>query len=151
MKEETYEWPVDNTGLFSDVFSLLGRVSRLEFLIVFAVVFGCSVGSVLFLPSLEPIVSLVGGIALLGEGAKRMHDFDVSAKWLIVLVLITIASSFLAEQIPNLVYVYFAVYWIVVILLCTIPGTKGINRYGTNPTRSYREQTLEAGYPDLEV
>lgn len=148
--DEFYEWPDDNTGMFRDTFSLTGRICRLEFFIVFGVGLVISLGLWFTIPILANLFDVLWGIVLLAEGVKRMHDFDVSGKWIIPVVLVSVALSVFRESIPWLAIIGAAVPLVFFIALLLIPGTKGINQYGTNPTRNYHEQTLEAGFPDME-
>ena len=80
---------------------------------------------------------------------KRLHDIGLSGYWCIPALVAGIISIFAGVTAPWLIICCVIVFWVYVILLMLIPGTRGINEYGTNPKRSYREQTLEAGYPDI--
>lgn len=148
--DELYEWPEDNTGMFKDTFSLSGRICRLEYIIVFGVGLAISVALMLTIPVLANFFGIAWGVALLAEGVKRLHDFDVSGKWIIPVVLVSVGLSVFQESIPWLGIVGAIVSFVFLTALAVIPGTKGINQYGTNPTRNYHEQTLEAGFPDIE-
>ena len=148
LSNETYEWPIDNTGMFSGLYSLSGRICRKEFAIVFLAGIGVVVLSSL-IPILSSIVSLAWLLALIGEGIKRLHDMGISGKWLLFAIALYLISAYFGTILPWLTIVNGIVFLGVVIMLCVIPGNKGINQYGTNPTRSYREQTIGAGYPDI--
>ena len=139
--EDSYEWPIDNTGIFTDVFNLTGRIRRLEFFLVILIGF-----AVMFI---LPFLFIIWRFALLAESIKRLHDIGLSGYWCIPALVADIFVIFAGIVSPWLLICCVIVFWGYVILLMLIPGTRGINEYGTNPKRSYREQTLEAGYPDI--
>lgn len=139
--EEPYEWPIDNTGIFTNVFTLMGRIRRSEFLLV--VLIGFAILLIL------PFLFIIWGFALLAESIKRLHDIGLSGYWCIPALVADIFAIFAGIVSPWLLICCVIIFWGYVILLMLVPGTRGINEYGTNPKRSYREQTLEAGYPDI--
>lgn len=152
MTEETYEWPIDNTGLFTDIFNLSGRISRKEYVIY--MVGGLIVGIIdSFIPYMQllfNILLLIWSIGFLSESVKRMHDFDVTGKWIFAILLLHILSYFAPLVSLVLEIILLIILYSIFLMLAICPGTDGINRYGSNPIRSYREQTLEAGFPDLD-
>ncbi len=153
--KEPYEWPIDNTGIFTNVFNLTGRIRRLEFFLVMLIGF-CIIGFsfILFIIGFD-ILFLIGfgiiiwRVALLAESIKRLHDIGLSGYWCIPALVADIIAMFEGVVAPWVIICCVIVFWGYVILMMLIPGTRGINEYGTNPKRSYREQTLEAGYPDI--
>lgn len=139
--EDSYEWPIDNTGIFTNVFNLTGRIRRLEFFLVMLIGFAVLL--------ILPFLLIIWRLALLAESIKRLHDIGLSGYWCIPALVAGIISIFAGIVSPWLLICCVIVFWVYVILMMLIPGTRGINEYGTNPKRSYREQTLEAGYPDI--
>lgn len=139
--EEPYEWPIDNTGIFTNVFTLTGRIRRLEFFLVMLIGFAILL--------ILPFLFIIWRFALLAESIKRLHDIGLSGYWCIPAFVADIFAIFAGIVSPWLLICCVIVFWGYVILMMLIPGTRGINEYGTNPKRSYREQTLEAGYPDI--
>lgn len=99
VSNETYEWPIDNTGMFSELYSLSGRICRKEFAIVFLAGFGL-VALSLLIPILSSIVSLAWLLALIGEGIKRLHDMGISGKWLLFVIALHISYMYFGTILP---------------------------------------------------
>ena len=141
------EWPYENEGWFQNLTSLEGRYRRREFLVGLLISIGVS---------LIPVISWFSIIILLAVTSKRLHDIDLSGKWIFLIALLHIGCLIGFYMIENAASNALVVWTlgidlpvcIICLLLLIWPGTKGINRFGTNPRRSYREQCLEAGYPE---
>lgn len=142
-KYTDYEWPEDNTGWFVGFTSLSGRWRRREFATAALLAL-----IVMILPL--PLVGYIGLIALIAITAKRLHDMNLTSKFVFILVplFFMIIPDFtagttmkmLAPAVPGLV---------VFLLLSFIPGSKGVNKYGSSPRRDYEEQCVELGYPKV--
>lgn len=133
-----WEWPIENSGWFQNFFSLGGRYRRREFLL-----------GVMLVALLEniPIVNIVACIAYLALMSKRLHDMDLSGKWIFPIVVIAVVANLFLESFPMLSFILSILMLLISFSLLLIPGSKGINKYGSNPRRGYKEQCLEAGYP----
>ena len=60
--------------------------------------------------------------------ALRLHDVNLSAKWVLALLLLPAAGSVMGG--PQLVPICSSVFWIVSLLLIIWPGSEGYNDYG---------------------
>lgn len=142
-KYTDYEWPEDNTGWFVGMTSLSGRWRRREF--------AAAAALALFLMVLPlPLVGYVGLIISIAITAKRLHDMNLTSKFVFILVpaFFMVIPDFTAETTTDMIAP--AVPGLVIIcLLSLIPGTKGVNKYGSNPRRDYEEQCVELGYPKV--
>jgi uncharacterized membrane protein YhaH (DUF805 family) len=87
--------------------------------------FGMSRDHILMLIALTIPVAWWVWIAL---GARRLHDIGLSSWWMVLVVALPMAVSLLLPeylaQMPNLV---------VALVLGTVPGVVGSNRYGDDP------------------
>ncbi len=58
----------------------------------------------------------------------RLHDLNRSGKWVLALILVSIAAS--ATQSPTLIVMSTVIYWLSTLALMAWPGTVGANDYG---------------------
>ena len=101
-------------------FSANGRAARSEFWWMF--VTNCLINIVLTtvmrLGSVFALLCLVVSVALLAfmacTAARRLHDRNLSAWWLLLVFIPTFG-------------------WIILLVLCALPGTQGPNRFGPDP------------------
>lgn len=141
-----YEWPEDNTGWFGGIFSLNGRWRRRECL---AIYFACIVCLVIlaFLPFLG-LLSIPCLIVLYGGVCKRLHDVNLTSKWVILLLVFRVIAKIFNHVDPLISLLFDLLCDLPIIILFFWPPSKGINRYGSNPRRDYNEQCMEMGFPD---
>ena len=90
-----------------------GRASRSEYWWFFLLAVGLS-----FIPVIGWILRLVILLPSLAVQARRLHDMNRSAWWLLLLV-------------PPITFIGF----IVLLIMSAFPGTPGPNRYGPDPLR----------------
>lgn len=142
-KYTDYEWPEDNTGWFVGITSLSGRWRRREFAaaMVLALI-------IMILPL--PFMGYIGLILLIAITAKRLHDMNLTSKLVFILVppFYGVIPDFTAETTMDMISPALpglAVFC----LLSLVPGSKGVNKYGSNPRRDYEEQCVELGYPKV--
>lgn len=139
-----YEWPENNEGWFTGVYSLNGRWRRREFLLVTipaAIVAG-------LYPHM--LVVWVYIAVTLAVSAKRLHDMNMTSKFCFILIATWILGFFIATSIGmDLAMIATAIQFTWYIVLGVWPGSKGINTYGSNPRRDYEEQCVEIGLPRL--
>lgn len=76
---------------------------------------------------------LLTGVASLGVTIRRIHDLNYSGWFLLLYYVVLIIGALISKYL----YLLFALGWIVAMCL---PGTKGSNKYGNDPTT-----------PDLDV
>lgn len=142
-KYTDYEWPEDNTGWFVGFTSLSGRWRRREFAA------GATLALILLVLPL-PLVRYIGLVASIAVSAKRLHDMNLTSKFVFLLVpfLYGMIPDFTAETTIDMI-IPILPGLIVFCLLSLIPGSKGVNKYGSNPRRDYEEQCVELGYPKV--
>jgi uncharacterized membrane protein YhaH (DUF805 family) len=133
--------------------SLRGRVSRQEFwlgyfgLVVVALIlvraFPHADGAIYFLPGDTPdndswrgdslgwpeFISLALTWPIIAIYAKRLHDLNLSAWWLLLIPAVT----FLAGM-SELNRLHIVAYCLLLLLLGFLPGSAGPNRFGEDPT-----------------
>ena len=134
-------------------FSTRGRISRkfywlfgcVPFLVAGAVLGGVLVIARPNLASFLPVILLfiVAGVWIAAAiYAKRLHDIGLSAWWLVLALLVYLLIA-LFVSLPASRLLSF-VLWVVI---GVIPGAKGANRYGPDPTRSRGEQLERSDMP----
>lgn len=136
--------------------SFKGRISRQEFwlgyvgavlVILLATRLLADVGLYLLRPSgrawYRDEIELAGGLPMflasilvlwpmLAIYAKRLHDLNLSAWWLLVLPAVTLLARMIGIEEWNLSV------WLQVMLLGFVPGMRGDNRFGTDPIAHLR-------------
>jgi uncharacterized membrane protein YhaH (DUF805 family) len=96
-----------------------GRASRPQYWYFVLMVFLISLGGavidgVLMLGFLSPLISLIHFLPSLAVGARRLHDTDRAAWWLLLMLVPLIGT-------------------IVLIVFLCLPGSAGDNRFGPQP------------------
>ena len=65
-------------------------------------------------------------VSILALGARRLHDFNFSSRWVLLFIAFAIAAIFFGFS--------FVLFWLVtfavLLALALIPGSKGKNKYG---------------------
>lgn len=130
---DSYEPPIDNSGLFRHLFSYKGRIRRYEyflsnaFYLIFYLPFALlSTGDFFskysifsfILSSLFLVICVGWNIVLIFQGIKRCHDVGYSG-WFILIPLF------------NPFYLLF------------VEGNDGVNEYGSNPKQNYKSQVFD--------
>lgn len=137
------------------LFTLSGRLARLPFALILAVVVAVAAGVALLLAATAtvqvtaidptaPTILLWSGIAalawvVLGAAVKRLHDRDRSGWWLLLFVVLpwglqglgTLDRHGPGEAIASLVGFALAAWGFVELVVH--PGTAGPNRHGPDP------------------
>ena len=121
----------------NSIWSINGRIGQKDYIISTLITF-CIITASAILISINgaifiPLVSIVlifwmplyGGVFPI----KRLHDMDRSGYWYSLLPILFIAIITLGIPFQ----IYAIAFIIMIILLCSIPGTKGKNRYGDVP------------------
>jgi uncharacterized membrane protein YhaH (DUF805 family) len=134
--------------------SLQGRVSRQEFwlgyvgIVVVAVILARSLphasGAFYFIPGDAPdndvwqdaafsfgwleFISLALTWPIIAIYAKRLHDLNLSAWWLLLLPLVTFTAGL--SEVGQL---HVAAYCLLLLVLGFLPGSQGPNRFGEDP------------------
>lgn len=135
-------------GCYKRFFSFAGRIGRKTFLLRLLAVFGgvvlvyilnilaitkffqYSTGAVivflLVLPAFVLIWTVLSFMSVLSLTARRLHDFNASGKWALLLILFAATIYFFGLR--------YGLFWLaifaVLIVLAVIPGSKGKNRFG---------------------
>lgn len=136
-----YDMPLDNTGWFEGVDSFEGRWRRREFVPVFvSSIFLAFAGSLI--PNLG-YLSFFALLLIIPAAVKRLHDFNVTSKWLLAIPIIAFLSIVLAEDMPVISTILGIVVVLFFLALFFYPGDKGINSYGSNPRFDYDSQLME--------
>lgn len=65
---------------------------------------------------------------------KRLHDMNVHGIWLVIFYGTLVACAVFLPQAP---LIGAAIYFIPRLLLCVIPGSKDVNKYGYNHDKNY--------------
>lgn len=139
-KYSDYDWPVDNTGWFVGKTSMNGRWRRREFGVV---ALACSL--LLFVP----VISYAAIIVMVAAAAKRLHDMDITSKWIFLYLALSIGVLIMNTANPTASFILQGLQIVIQLFLLFWPPTHGINKYGSDPRQDYEEQCIEAGYPRL--
>lgn len=86
-------------------------------------------------------------VALYGAVCKRLHDVNLTSKWVILFLTFRAIAMLSRDTDPRISLVFDLLCDLPIIILFFWPPTKGVNRYGSNPRRDYEEQCVEMGLP----
>jgi uncharacterized membrane protein YhaH (DUF805 family) len=136
-------------------FSFRGRVNRARFwLVLMSNMVLAFVGVFIIVSALglkDPDLMLVAmaawfvvlNVSTLAVAAKRLHDFDYRAWWLLGMLAVIGVIMVLTDQFPIIFRNQFyqvpstiadnVIVWVVIAVLGAIPGTRGPNRFGPDP------------------
>lgn len=134
-------------GCYKRFFSFTGRIGRkafsLRLLAVFigvvlvhaanifliSKIYWYGLGAVIvtiLLAAFVVIWTLLSFMSVLSLTARRLHDFNFSARWVLLFLFFGLAAFFFGLN--------FGLFWLVIfavlIVLAVIPGSKGKNRFG---------------------
>jgi uncharacterized membrane protein YhaH (DUF805 family) len=130
----TYSGPVSTTNPPAQRFALLnGRLNRKFYWMVVAILIGAGIG-LSFIPVIDKIVGWPLTIAWITIFGRRLHDFDRSAWWLLLIIVPVFASViFMAAtgaQMEMALGVGGLMQLLGTAILGAIPGSPGENRFG---------------------
>ena len=81
------------------------------------------------------IWAILTGLASLAVTIRRLHDLNLSGWYLVAFyVVIIVAFITLAQAGPTLLLSFMGLVWLLSIVVMAWPGTKGPNKYGSDPT-----------------
>lgn len=81
------------------------------------------------------IWAILTGLASLAVTIRRLHDLNLSGWYLVAFyVVIIVAFIALAQAGPTLLLSFMGLVWLLSIVVMAWPGTKGPNKYGSDPT-----------------
>jgi uncharacterized membrane protein YhaH (DUF805 family) len=122
--------------------SMTGRIGRLRYLAFSWPIF--VLGSILGMVAavIVPVNKTLGMMVLILAGvlglwmplrlmALRMHDVNLSAKWVLALLLFPGVAG--AVGAPHMVMICAGIFWIAALLLFALPGAETDNDYGPPP------------------
>ena len=146
---QNYVKPIDNSGFFSNFFSLDGRIGRLQYLVM--VLIGLALSVLLFMFFVGTDVDDIRGAGfydklisnvplifmLIWGGIKRCNDTG-DAKWMSLIVPISLFLPFAGIFIFLIAILYF----------CLKKGQEGLNENGTEPLKPYQSQV---GWPPTQM
>jgi uncharacterized membrane protein YhaH (DUF805 family) len=140
-------------------FSLQGRIGRLRYLAFSSLVMLLSAALGVMAAIINPVLKHPSTVLLILAGgvlgvlwlwmplrlmALRMHDVNLSSKWLLALLLLPGVAAAVGGG-PQVVLMCAGIFWVVVLVLSVVQGSEWDNDYGPPPGPNTAMVTVGAG------